>query len=687
MNTEAIVQLRTDLKAEGAARHAKYDMLMAASGGDYETRRLEAIWKTFQQFVGIDRSIAMDRETFEFRLNLIPSVIRSSRAFISTVPTVRCPPAKPDDKASRTLAEKQERVFSGFWQASLIGRRMNQMGYWNPQLGNTIGVVWPDVDKKRPLLQMRSPYGFYPVIRDIDGFDLSCAIFTTKYPWRQLKAMYPGLKMNESGMYGEVTQYIDEKQIVTIVADQHRVNEIENKCGFVPIVIIPNESFGEGPWGESDIEWIIPLQAEHNYRQTMQNAIMAMVQMQPLVVEGGTLAPEEIGMGMLDVVPVEPGGKVYRSQPPQIPYQIFQAQSDLVKMIDRVGQVPPVMQGQYASSGQTTGRAVSALLGPTQMAFNIKGNEIYPALAALNKMAMRMWDAMWPKDEHTVYSMDSKNHMSVEKFRTEEFDGWYENIVTVDTASYFDAQSKFVMNLQAVQNRLKSRQLAASETPGVDDAVADQIQVAKELQEDMDVQAANAARAQNNIQPDMASQGATNANLSKGYAGETPVPPSPGGFDAQSPPGTAPGETPTEAPPEEAPGGLVDMFIEFFQDLPLKGKVWLAGSIVTNPAYSPQSPDWNGVEVFLESANDKAAINASMRKDFPEVWGNLVYHTGEPSQDEPSILVFDPAGEQAPDELFGEDMPPEGMPPEGGAPTGMPPDIAAMMGGANEPLA
>jgi hypothetical protein len=61
------------------------------------------------------------------------------------------------------------------------------------------------------------------------------------------------------------------------------------------------------------------------------------------------------------------------------------------------------------------------------------------------------------------------------------------------------------------------------------------------------------------------------------------------------------------------------------------------------------------------------------------VWGNLVYHSGAPNPQEPSILVFDPAdqGEETPNDLFGAaENTPEG---------GMPPEMAAMMGGANVP--
>jgi hypothetical protein len=128
--------------------------------------------------------------------------------------------------------------------------------------------------------------------------------------------------------------------------------------------------------------------------------------------------------------------------------------------------------------------------------------------------------------------------------------------------------------------------------------------------------------------------------------------------------------------------------IEFFQSIPLKGKVWLAGGIVSDPTYSPASPSYAGVEVFLEVANDKAAINTTMKNQFPEVWGHIVYHTGEPNPDEPSILVFDPeAGEEEFD--MGEGAPPgmeqAGLPAEG---AGLPPemDIEAAMSSIGQQL-
>lgn len=660
MNTASIVELKEELKGRDAARQAHYATNMQAIGGDYESRRMEGLWKDYNSLTG--KTVPSDRETYEFKLNLLPSLIEAHSKFLSTVPDLRCPPSRAYSSEARTLAEKLERVLLGHWHYSNIGRRMNQLGYFGPALGTTIGVEWPDAENHRPVMQMRSPYGFYPVVRDVDGFDLSQAIFNTKYKRRQAEAMYPGLDLG-NGDDIEVTQYLDEKEIVTIVADRHRVNPIENKWGFVPIVMIANKTFGEGPWGDSDIENDIPLLSELNYSLTLRNIIMREAIMQPLEIIGGENLPEEIGMGPRDTISVTIGGSVKRVAPVMVPFQSMQSDSDLVKLIDRVGGVPDVMRSQFEGS-IATGRGISALLGPAMLALQAKGNEIYPALATLNKMAMRMWHAMWPDEEHTVYATGKGGSTVVETFRTEEFQGFYENIVSVDASSYFDVQAKFMMNLQAVQNRLKSRLLAAAETPGVDDAVADQVQVAKELQEDIDRQMANEARAQQNIQPEMGAQGAVNANLEKGFMGETPPPEPTGGFEAPAPETLAP-EAPEETALEE--GTLLQDLIEFFGLIPLKGKVWLAGNIVTDPTYTAASPNWNGIEVYLEKPVDKSAINAKMRAEFPELHGNIVYHSGAPSEDEPSVLVFDPAAEEFnPEEMMGPEtaMGPEAMGPE-----------------------
>lgn len=679
MNTQDIVALREQLKGDQQARHDKYSWLMDASGGDYENRRLQGLWDQFTQFVGLDQNIALDRETFEFRLNLIPSVIRASRSFISTIPTLRCPPSDPTDPESRKRAEKLERVILGFWNYSHIGKRMNQLGYWNPSLGNTIGVIWPDVKNKRPVMQMRSPYGFYPVIRDIDGYDIERCVFHTTYPATQCKAMFdlPG-DFPSGNRICNVDQYYDEKEIVTVVDDLYRCNEIENKWGFVAAVIIANETFGEGPWGDSDIEWMVPLQAEHNYRETMKNAILALSQMQPVVIEAGENAPEELNMGIMDAINVELGGKAYRMAPPQVAYQMFQAQNDLLGLIDRVGNTPSVMRSE-AGGNTATGKGISALLGPTQMAYQVKGNEIYPAISVLNTYAMRMWHAMWPKEEHTVYAMDQSKgrpSMVVEKFTTDEFAPWFENTVYVDSSTYLDTTQRFIQNLQAVQNRLMSRQTASSQIAGVEDAELELQLIDQEMQKDLALaQPANQAFSEANVQPNMAAQGYANYGLEKGYMGKMPPAEAVGGIEA-------PGEAmPEEAPEPEASGGMIEMFIEFFSDMPLKGKVWLAGSIVSDPAYSPQSPNWNGVEVFLEKMGDKSAINQRMRDQYQAVWGNLKYQQGPPSQDEPSMLVFDPNEEDIPEDFGGPEEEMMGAPPMEGPMGGAQP-----MGGMEPPI-
>jgi hypothetical protein len=641
MNTDEIIDLKDELVERDKPRHAKYDMIMDAVGGDYQSRRMEGFWESWQEITG--RKIPADREIAEFKLNLLPSLISAKRSFIGTIPSLQVPPAtpaEPDNDAPKKLAEKLERVYQGFWTYSHIGKRMNQIGYWNPTLGTTIGVVWPDVENKRPTLQMRSPYGFYPILGDVDGQNVAKAVFNTRYKVRQARAMFPSVASKLTGSDDvDVTQYLDEERLVTIVDERYRVKDIENKWGFASIVMIPNEAFGEGPWGDSDIEWAIPVQEEYCYRESLKSAIIEQLIMQPIAIEGGENLPEEIPMGPRDAIPVQVGGRVYRVAPVAVPETFLYSQDTVLKLLDRTATVPEVMRSSFEGS-VLTGRGVSTLMGPTQMAFNVKGNEIYPSIATLNKMAMRMWHAMWPRAKHTVYSLDKGHSTTVESFKTGEFGGWYENIVYVDASSYFDAQSRFVMVLQAVQNRLMSRQTAMQFVPGVTDAPGEAALIENEFTKDMQLQQASQAFSQANVQPEMGAQGATNANLQKGYMGETPPPEPIGGIEPPKP------NTGQNAQPAGEPS-LLENMIEFFQEVPLRGKVWLAGGIVTDPTYSPKLPDGSknpayvGVEVYLEDPNDKAAINTTMRTKYPEVHGHIVYHNGAPSAQEPSVLVHD----------------------------------------------
>jgi hypothetical protein len=639
MDVTDIVDLKTSLEARDSSRKNRYDEIMDAVGGDYDSRRMDGFWERWEAMT--TRNIPTDRRLYEFKLNIFPSIIDAKRGLLGTIPSISCPP-KDNTPEARALSEKLEDVLMSFWHFSHIGKRMNQLGYWNPTLGTTIGVVWPDMVNKRPKLLFQSPYDFYPVVKDVDGYELSQAIFVTKYKGAQADAMYPGYGLKESNEV-EFIQYFDKDRICTIADSKHVVQDITNKCGFVPIVIIPNISFGEGPWGDSDIEWAIPIQDELNYRMTLENAILEETIMQPLAIEAGDNLPDDIPMGPRDAIPVQPGGKVYRVAPVQVPYQYLQAKDSLFKLLDRVLDAPDVLRSQFEGS-VLTGRGVSSLMGPLQSRLAMRGNEIYPAMAELNKMAMKMWAKMFPK-ETTVYHQD-KGSSVTRTFKPSEFGGWYENIVYVDVASYYDAQSRFITILQAVQNRLMSRKTAMKFIPGVENVVEEDQNINDELKKDQELAQASQGFAEANVQPDMGQQGATNANLSKGYSGETPPMEPIGGFE---PPEQAVAALGGEMELGEEGLGFLEMVVQVFEGIPkLKGRVWLAGYIVMDPQYSPQSENWNGIEVYLENPQDKATIANSLRNEFPELHGNITFHVGRPSKEEPSIPVADPNADEIP---------------------------------------
>ena len=97
MQTSDIVALREELKERDALRHKRYDLNMAAIGGSYDSRRMDGYWELWESITG--KSIPNDREEYEFRINLIPNIIktvRSAPADYAVEPEITVPPLVKD---------------------------------------------------------------------------------------------------------------------------------------------------------------------------------------------------------------------------------------------------------------------------------------------------------------------------------------------------------------------------------------------------------------------------------------------------------------------------------------------------------------------------------------------------------------------------------------------------------------
>jgi hypothetical protein len=119
--------------------------------------------------------------------------------------------------------------------------------------------------------------------------------------------------------------------------------------------------------------------------------------------------------------------------------------------------------------------------------------------------------------------------------------------------------------------------------------------------------------------------------------GETPAPQ---GAEAQMP----------AAAPEEATPDVIEVIVQALSEIPkLKGRIWVGGDILLNPDSVTPDGDWT-ITVWMENPVDKATISNYLKKNLPELYGRVEYRSGEPSAEEPSVLV-------------GEEAVPEEMPP------------------------
>lgn len=645
-------------------------------------------------------AITSEVATAEVVDNICKPIVDASAAFIGQMPMVRVP-SMDSRLDSLAITEKTERIALGLLRAWNMPRRMMDVGRYCSMLGTAVGVIWPDMEKMRPKFLVRSPRGFCPTPKDEDGYELADAIFYAKYSGAQAAKMFgaKGKKYVDEKEV-EVYEYIDDKVIVTVVGDDV-VRRINHKLGFCPVVAIPNTSIPGSCFGESTLANGAPkLQQWNSY---IFSKVVAQVQEmldQPLVIEGAEHFPEEIPRGPRDTIelPAGVGAKVYRVPPMIMPFDIFRIRDDLEKSISMVSDIPQAMTSG-GDNPYESGRGFTAKLAPTQSKLKVKLDTIYPAIERLLWMAFTMWEVMWPNEEHTVFGelpkgmnqSTAKSNRFTETFKMEDLRGWYQFEVTLDPGSFFDQQTQWVMTLQGVQNQILSKETAMQYFPLIKDVVIEKQRVAREVQENaqMNIQAQAAALAMQNAP--MAEVGRTGYGIEKGYVGELPVPPMPGGADVK-----APAEAPANGQVAE-PGKMVDPLIQQMIDLlrsvpKVKGQIFVTGEFL-DENYREQTSGMGStptVTICLTVAADKATLINYIKSQVPEMFGSMKFRTVTGPPNEPYI---DASGGTNGYETQGNETPSEGP---NGLPGGTSPlpkggqanqeDIAAIqaaIGGAN----
>lgn len=635
VNVLEILSLKEQLQGEASDREALYDELEEAyGGGSLIDRQRKGAFPTVPKNPFPDR-LATERGTAEIVANICFPIVESTRSFIGQLPSVRVPP-KGKEEADMVLAEKQERVTYGLWDYWNMARRMSDIGLYCSLLGTAVGVVWPDIIAKRPKFVVRSPRGFYEISKDEDGYELAVAMFVAKYDGRQVAKMF-GKKEFAKEEEVEVVQYIDDEFVITIAGGK-KVDSIPHGLGFCPVVCIPNIGIPGSPFGDAAHAHAVRLQKEYNYARALQFSVMEEQFCQPLVLPSGSLYPAGLPNGPRDIIELPEGVtmQAYRLPPMNIPFDVFRITDDLDKLISAVSDMPQAMTSSY-NAPYMSGSGFQAQLGPAQAKLKVRMESIYPALRRVHKMAFKMFETMWPNEEHVVYGMEpiwgrNEKAQFVETFKIDEFGGWYECDIFVDASTYFDEQSRWVEILQAIQNQLLSKETAMQYNPFVKPGTLEmekrriQREVEENIQQNLAAQQQAASLATQNAP--MNEPGKTEYGLKQGYLGEMPPAPVPGGMEVS--PTTQGSQTTTEVDPR------ISQAADLIRSIPnLKGRVYIVGDYL-DPAYLDETSGEGAqptITLALTDLGDKATILNYVKKTVPEMIGAFTFTKvgGEPT--------------------------------------------------------
>jgi len=252
---------------------------------------------------------------------------------------------------------------------------------------------------------------------------------------------------------------------------------------------------------------------------------------------------------------------------------------------------------------------------------------------------------------------------------------WTELEVFLSAQSFIDRQGNSVELLQLVQNELISRDTAMDNLQWVTNKKRENAGIERDREWKAKGMAIAQAAAQSPMTANvpLAPQEQTNYGLTRGSMGELPPPPGPvAGPAASNPPmpGAAPPTAsggPSAAPtaPVDTANQLVSVMKDFFSSIgKLKGSVWFGGDPVLAPEKFATN-NWS-VTVWVSDPADQGTITRAAEK-VPEVYGHIKFIQGSPAPEEQAIQVAGgaPAG-----------------PPAGPGPGALPPDLAAMLGGA-----
>lgn len=637
-----IITLKTSMVGSDAPRHAHYDTILDASHGNYYDRVMSSTWKKWEGILYEPGNRPDGRKKLNIIVNLLPQIIEAKRALWSVVPQIRVPYRTLDD-ADVLMSDQLETAYRCLWQQNRMGEKLGDGGWYAALFGTAIFAVYPDMIAHRPTIVARSPYGFHGVPGNIeqDGTSWKKVMFVTKMRGRQVEAMWPGSKCSDDQLY-DVIEYWDEEEKSTVIEQTEKVvaGPIANKMGIVPVVSVPNIAQPGQWWGKGDGDEAITPLNELNKRFNIENQAFSDQAGAPWEAINLDMEAEDVSLDPDAVNLFGPGGSMKKSATGGLPWQLYQSNQQLRQYIDAVTDFPELMRSMFGGSN-VSGKALNSLMGPIQARMELRQRYLFPRLEMLNQYAMKMWATYWGGETHMLRGSLKGKRFNLE-FKPNDFEGYFENEVYLDSSSYFDVQSKVVIGLQMIAAQgLSIKTFIEKLNPFADDYASENEQIAKEQQERIQLAMMAQMMAQNPMgqNPDVGKPSQDQAGLMQGFQttaagptappGVTPEMVSAGasGMEEMATPLTGPmGMGGEETPLEVGDTGTLTRIADAIRSVTtVKGRVFLSGSILSGEI----GPE--GIEIWFTDMVDWATVRQAVSKQVPESAGKFNPQQGVPT--------------------------------------------------------
>jgi len=484
---EDVVKLKNQLEGAGTSRHTHYDTVLAATHGNYYDRDLNETWQKWEGII-YEPGIEPDgRRKVHVVLNLLNPIIEAKRALWSVVPEVRVPYKSLDD-ADMQMTDSLETVIRSLWTKNRIGEKLGDAGWYAAALGTAVFCVYPDFVRHMPRIVVRSPYGFYGVPSNLekDGTEWSKVIFATKMKARQIRATWPEKESEipETDTQMTVIEYWDTEEKLTVLQEGGLVLDgpVPNKLGRVPVIAVPNIAQPGQWWGKDDVSDAIPVVNELNKRFNVENQAFSDQAGAPWEAVAPSMNANDITLDPDGINVFEPGGGLKKSVTGGLPWQIYQSNQQLRQYIDSVTDFPEVMRSMFGGSN-ISGKAINNMMGPIQARMELRQRYLYPRLEMLTTLMLDVWATYWGGETHVLRGSVKGKRFNVE-VTPNDFEGFHECEVFLDSSAYFDVQSKVVIGLQMIAaNGMSIKTFIQKLNPFTDDYTAEKQQIDKEQAE------------------------------------------------------------------------------------------------------------------------------------------------------------------------------------------------------------